>query len=450
MGTYTAARGGCRIAEVQAVEQTVDKAGSTMTDDGSRADAAGTPVSPPKPKPQRALTADFVRVLLFTGVVIAHSVNAVNTTPDVVRSAGMVGTMLHLTRYGFVAVTLFVLVLSMRGKSMSPMTFWRRRFGLIVLPYLVWTLVYSITDHLIIQNHPFPSVGIYFHDLGLKALTGDAKYQLYFLLISMQIYLVFPLLKKVLDRTADRPWRVLAAGFTIQMTMFVIYQYLPRPEGTFWYYVYEHMWKSLPMYALFVAIGALAAYHHKAMEQWLRSNVVLVVGVCGIACAFSIGAYLAATAPGDVPLNATTPWNPVQLPWLVGALVLLWLGAMAWDDMRAAGKRVGARAVSWATTRAFGVFAVHPLLLDGMARLGFFDDLNQWFPNSAAVRSTILVALTLTLSLIIVDLLLRIPRISRWFVARDRIPFPKLRTTKPVPESVQVPADDQIRSNQLT
>ncbi|MFI8771284.1 acyltransferase [Gordonia sp. NPDC062954] len=378
--------------------------------------------APPSAKAARAHTADLVRVLLFTGVVIAHSINGINTTPDVIRSSNLVGTLLHLTRYGFVAVTLFVLVLSTRDRPMAPRTFWRRRFGLVVWPYLLWTIIYAITDHLVIAGNPFGSPGQFFGDLAVNMVDGQGKYQLYFLLISMQIYLAFPAIAWLLRRTENRHWAVLGAAGAIQMSMFVVYQYLPRPTGDAWTVVYENLWKTLPMYALFVAIGALAAYHHEAVERWLRDHVVWVIAAGLIGTAFSVSAYLLATAPGDVPLQANTPWNPATLPWLIGGLALLWLAAMGWDDLRAAGRSVGARAVSIATIRAFGVFAVHPLILDVLARIGFMSALFDWFPNSAALRSIALVVVTLALSLVVVDLLLRTP-LSRWLVARPRIPL---------------------------
>lgn len=412
------------------MEQTVSLTGSTALVEGTSAGGIPAPRLDTAPaKPQRALTADFVRVMLFTGVVVAHGVNAVNTTPDVVRSANLVGTLLHLTRYGFVAVTLFVLVLSMRGRTMSPMTFWRRRFGLIVVPYLAWTVIYAITDHLVIAGNPFPGAGRFFTDLGLDTLSGEGKYQLYFLLISMQIYLAFPALAWLMRRTAHRPWLVLSAAGAVQLAMFVVYQYLPRPGGQVWHQVYENLWKTLPMYALFIAIGMLAAHHHRALEEWLRAHIAPVITCCLLGTAFSIGAYTLSTSSGNVPLQSNTPWNPLYLPWLLSGLVALWLIAMAWDGMRQSGLAVGAQAVSYATIRAFGVFAVHPLLLDIEARLGFFDLLNRWLPTSPALRTTILVVLTLAASLIVVDLILRTP-VSRWIVARDPVARPWRRISR--------------------
>ncbi len=370
-------------------------------------------------KPKREQTADLTRVLLFLGVVFAHCVTTINYTPDVIRQTGLISAALHLTRYGFVAVTLFVLVLSMRGRTMTAREFWRKRFGLIVAPYLVWTLVYSVTDHLLIDGDPFPSFGRWLGDLVRHAFTGDAKYQLYFLLISMQIYLFFPALQALSRRLVNHPWAVLCTAAVIQLGFFALYQYAPRPSGEPWDTLFNHMWKLLPMYVLFMAIGMLAAQHYEAVSAWLRSHALRVAAVCLAAGVFSLLAYLRDTEPGAVPVGATTAWNPLYLPWYVGGTVLLWLGAMMWDDLRASGRAVGARVVSYATVRAFGVFAVHPLMLDILGKVGFFDLLGSWFPGSATMRTAALTLVVLAMSLLFVDLMLRTP-ISRWVVARER------------------------------
>jgi len=404
---------------------------SAESDTTGVAPATTTPAATPFGKSRsRAHTADFVRVFLFTFVVVAHSVNAINGGPDEVRGANLVGTLCHLTRYGFVAVTLYVLVLSMQGREMSPVQFWRRRFGLVVGPYLAWTLIYAVTDHVIIRDNPFPPAGEWLSGLVHDLFVGEGKYQLYFLLISMQIYLFFPLISWIFDRGRNRPWLLLSGGALIQITMFVIYQYLPRPSGAAWDVAYHHLWKTLPMYALFVAMGVLAAQHQQAVDKWLREHMATVVLVAAGCAAFTVAGYLLATSPGNVPWKANTAWNPVSLPWLVGGFALLWLIGLVWDDRRAAGRPAAAKFVSQATLRAFGVFAVHPLILDVLGRVGFLSGLFEWFPHSAILRSLILIAVVLSSSLIVVDLLLRLP-FSKWLTARPRIPLlPKRREKK--------------------
>ena len=91
-------------------------------------------------------------------------------------------------------VTLFVLVLSMRGKDddrhrvlAAPVRSWS--CGRICQ----WAIIYSITDHLLIpdpRSRTHLVLGPGYGSIG----EGTGRYQLYFLLISMRIYLLFPLI----------------------------------------------------------------------------------------------------------------------------------------------------------------------------------------------------------------------------------------------------------------
>lgn len=83
----------------------VESSGVRTLDDGANT-APPMAVSGARMARNRAHTADLVRVVLFTSVVVAHSVNAINVDDDVARPTNLIGTLCDLSRYGFVAVTL--------------------------------------------------------------------------------------------------------------------------------------------------------------------------------------------------------------------------------------------------------------------------------------------------------------------------------------------------------
>ena len=66
--------------------------------------------------------------------------------------------------------------------------FWRRRYLLVVVPYVVWTAIYFVADA--VPLHPMSGA---VHSFTFDLVTGAARYHLYFLLVTMQLYLVFPL-----------------------------------------------------------------------------------------------------------------------------------------------------------------------------------------------------------------------------------------------------------------
>jgi surface polysaccharide O-acyltransferase-like enzyme len=128
---------------------------------------------------------DLVRVLTFACVIAVHTVVAINP-PDSVPAGGA-AMLLHFTREAFVALTAFVLVHRYRA-SLHVVPFWRRRFLLIGTPYLVWSVIYT---GLALSTTPLPPTAA-LTQLGINLLTGTACYHLYFLVVTMQCYLLFP------------------------------------------------------------------------------------------------------------------------------------------------------------------------------------------------------------------------------------------------------------------
>ncbi|MGW0004166.1 acyltransferase [Nocardia grenadensis] len=370
---------------------------------------------PPAARPYNH-TADFVRVALFTLVVASHTHG---TTPDVAGGTGLMATVAHTTRYGFVAITVFVLFLGYSGRKVSPLAFWRRRFGQVVLPYLAWSVLYTVFLVWWDDSTPMPGPRDLARDSAHSVLTGDGRYHLYFLLISMQIYLLFPALQWLITRTAGHHLELLVGALAVQWAMFAFFDWPGAPELLGWG-AYLHLWKTLPMYALFAVIGALLAVHFDRADAWIRANLPLVVGAAAVGCAYGIAGHLRdVAAEGIDPMRTSAAWNPQFLPLFVGTLTLIYLVGMAWNDHRGDGTGPVARVVSYGALRAFGVFAVHPMMIDVVYRVLPVDPLLDPVPP---LRSTVLTVIVLAASLAVVEIALRTP-LSTVLVARPRRPL---------------------------
>src|SRR5919199_5988854 len=121
-----------------------------------------------------------------------------STTSDSDARARGVLMLLHFTRATFFVITGFVLFHSNYRRDLDLGRFWRRRFLLIGVPYVVWSVLYWLT-----YAYRYRSVDL--RQLAVQLLTGTAEYHLYFLLVSMQVYLVFGLLVRVIRLTAGAP-----------------------------------------------------------------------------------------------------------------------------------------------------------------------------------------------------------------------------------------------------
>src|ERR1700739_2035873 len=99
--------------------------------------------------------------------------------------------------------------------------FYRRRVVAVVIPYLCWTLIYFF--YLLPTAH-YASVGQALYHLGWWAAVG--YYQLYFLIVIMQFYLVFPFVLMLLRRTRGHHGLVIAVAAAAQVTIAI---------GTHWH-----------------------------------------------------------------------------------------------------------------------------------------------------------------------------------------------------------------------
>ncbi|WP_182359650.1 acyltransferase [Tomitella gaofuii] len=362
----------------------------------------------------RVHSVDLIRVSLFTLVLMVHATGSINWDADHVRGMQFFTMMVHCARYGFVFVTGFVLFLAYYRSSITAPAFWRRRYGFVAAPYLAWSVIYVITGYVFVRA-PWPDTGAVFGDIGTAILQGNAQYQMYFLLISMQIYLLFPLVRMLLRRTEGHHGKVMAGAVALQAGVFVLFSFY-HPDLDW----YGHMWKALPTYALFLVGGALAAVHYERFAPWVRRNRRWLVPLSIAGAVFTIVMFFATTGGGNMPGLAYAAWSVQNLPWYLAAVALFFIVAQAWDDRRGEGAGWGARLVDYGAVRAFGIFAVHPLVIDLIHQSGFVDWLYATYPDTTLQRSVLLVLVTLVASLCLVELILYTP-LARVLVAHDRI-----------------------------
>ena len=124
-------------------------------------------------------------------VVSVHTLAFAGGT--VTMSIGAVTTIFHTSRELFLLLTALVLTYNYGQRPLKAGRFWRRRFWLVLPAYVTWSAIYYAADGR--SRGAFPSA--FLHDLA----NAGARYHLYFLLVSMQIYLLFPLIRWVLKKT---------------------------------------------------------------------------------------------------------------------------------------------------------------------------------------------------------------------------------------------------------
>jgi peptidoglycan/LPS O-acetylase OafA/YrhL len=169
---------------------------------------------------------DVVRILTFACVIAVHTTSDTIGATDVPLFAVL--GILHFTREVFFALSGFVLVYSYLGRPVPMRQFWPRRFLLAGVPYLLWSAIYLFAGTLHAPHlTPLELIGRFI----VVVLTGSAWYHLYFLLVTMQVYLLLPAIMWTVKKSRGRHGLVLAVGGVFQLLLMAVYEYWSDMPG---------------------------------------------------------------------------------------------------------------------------------------------------------------------------------------------------------------------------
>lgn len=335
-----------------------------------------TTTATPGPQPERAreraphlYELDVVRILTFACVIMVHTISYTASSGDVVLNGLL--ALVHFTREVFFALSSFVLVHSYLNRPVPMRKFWPRRFLLVGVPYLVWSAIYIVVPYM---YSPQGTLASLLQHYVYAVLTGTAWFHLYFLLVTMQVYLLLPVIVWVVRKMRGHHVTLLVISGAAQLLLTGAYMYWP--VATSW--INGFSGQLFISYQFFILLGAVAADHSVRLMGWVRRHRKNI-GLATLAtAAATIEVYLLAIQGGKNPIAAGVPLQPIVMVWSVAiALGLLALGSL-WSDHR---KPHGflARTIALGSDRSFGIFLSHPLVLWTILLLG-----NHWLSSNVA------------------------------------------------------------------
>jgi surface polysaccharide O-acyltransferase-like enzyme len=303
----------------------------------------------------------------------------------------------HSSREVFFVLTALVLVHGYGRRSVRWGDFWRKRYLCVAVPYLAWTVIYMCAD-----GHWRDPIGTLPHLLVGDLLTGGAKYQLYFLLVSMQIYLVFPLIRWVLQVTRRHHGLLLAgcAVFQLAISLAVQRQWSPDALMTAWVNGPNAV---LPSYVFYIMAGAVAGWHLDAVTAWTRAHRRLVLGGTAALVASAVGVYLLQRlAGGESTAAASAVFQPAVVFESVAIAWSFYTAGLIWVDRGMPQHRL----VRAGSDSSFGIYLAHPLILMGADILAVRSGL---FAASARAPLALVLVLVVTVAVPLVYAISALP-----------------------------------------
>jgi peptidoglycan/LPS O-acetylase OafA/YrhL len=351
---------------------------------------------------------DAMRPVKQFGVVSTHTLiffAAAGTGISV--GAGL--QLLHVTREAFLFISACMITYSFRGvKQLDLRTFWRRRFSAVGVPYLCWTLIYFfITIHGTKGSLP----GRLDH---LAYLAGTGYYQLYFLVVLLEFYAVFPLLLMLLRKTVGHHVALLAVSGALQVLIVSLMHW-----GVFPTHYMRGFWatREVTSYQFYLIAGMVVAFHLEEVHHWLVTHVrcVLLLTLASAVIA-EVWYYLAVYHVVSWFGSSSDPFQPVVIPWNIGAIASIYLvGVWLVSPRRSPLTRV---LTKMGSDDSYGVYLAQLVFITALGWCGW-RHLNGYIPWPLTCLITVVIVFTACVAL--TELLARTP-LSKALTGRSRIP----------------------------
>jgi peptidoglycan/LPS O-acetylase OafA/YrhL len=348
-----------------------------------------------------------MRVVAFLCVILVHVITV--TYPLLPEGPAATQLVLHSTRAVFFFVSTFVLCYGAYERPPRAGVFVARRLRLLGIPYLLWTIAYWVLGDWWRIRHDQAAA---LDDLHIALLWGASWYHMYFLLVSLQIGVLFPLFLRLLRAAKGHHGLLLAVSAVVQFgALALTFHPTPLTGWAGWYQLHGYM--LLPTYGCFVVAGALAAVHLDRCHAWVvahtRTIWIVVLGTL----AGTLVWYRHTVAGGRDSASSSMATQPVSLLWGLAAVLALYAIATRWERARVAvpSRRVAALGAQL----AFGVYLVHPMILRLLQTNGFTDAL----PWSTPADTAVLLFVVTAASALFAWLVGRTP-LSPWLIGRER------------------------------
>jgi surface polysaccharide O-acyltransferase-like enzyme len=309
---------------------------------------------------------EYLRGFAVLAVIAVHiSMNF--TRIPVVNPLALLDVFIYITAHFAVPVFIFisgwVLALRYSGAYSVP-AYYRRRARTVLPPYLFFSALYL----LVVVEGAIGLAGVPALDAVAGALLmGTAAYHLWFFVVIIQLYLLYPLIARgydLFDRAGAALFLLLALLF-FQVLWNVGAHALGAFAGVEWYMV---LIRLFPSHLFYFVLGIHIARHTDRFRSALRSlspaGVVaaagggaLLVGGMWAATVFLSGGFSGATLAVFCVYRILEPLYYVPV---IVALVLV-----AWRLEEAGGRLPGASRSFG--EHSFGIYLIHPLVIAACA-----------------------------------------------------------------------------------
>ncbi|MGN4125957.1 acyltransferase [Lysinibacillus sphaericus] len=276
---------------------------------------------------------DVLRGIAFLAVVLQHVIAGLFYLPSINLDSVTLGTTLLATiRFAvplFVFITGVVLFYNYEGK-INYKTFIKKRFVQVIVPYAIWTIFYFVWVKFLFG---VSAIGTWtaLKEMGVALVTGKAHYHLWFMVMIIPFYFLFPLFKIFISKEKKFSRNLSTILFFLILNFSLLYF---LSNGTF-----SHIFSKLPFIVnyldrnflfwsfYFIFGGFVGVYYKRFIEfnnkicllnilVWAFSMILIYKKISDINYTETLNNYL-------LSANVTSPLNPIIFLFLISSILLM-------------------------------------------------------------------------------------------------------------------------------
>lgn len=310
---------------------------------------------------------DSLRGIAILGVLMVHATSiAVGSLENSMSKTVYIvlNTLSLFCVPAFIFLSGFVLLYQYFDKPMTPRAlgdFYLKRFKQLVIPYVVISLGYELAVHVMSGKAWEPMEML--HQFGEHLLYGKSYAHLYYVIITIQLYVLFPLLLLLFRKLRSLAWMAVLIGFVIQWSFYLM-------NREYWHLASKGSW-SFTYFFIFMLgayLGMKRLLDSKREDESdtrqgasiLTKVAAAIVGLMWVAATTGfLWMYIDLRTGGPVPEGY---WFEVgyQLYTLLTTIVLLRVCVALNGN---AISRSIAKILQQLGALSFGIYLIHPLFL---------------------------------------------------------------------------------------
>ncbi|WP_313134854.1 acyltransferase [Anaerocolumna sp.] len=353
----------------------------------------------------RILYLDILRVLSIIGVIAIHTVAGKAQDINVLGESGWwwANVVNSITRW---AVPVFFMIsgaLILDSPHLDNIPhFIKSRFLKVGIPFLIWSIIYSLIMQIYILGNKihFPEIlGILF----MNILLDKSYYHLWFVYDIFIIYLISPLLKKIVVHSTKKEFEYWLGLWFVSTILYTLIQSLVAFFGGPAYF-YVHI-LNIPFAFGLSGYCILGYYlHHNDLSKKMR--IIIYIGALISVLLTVFGTYFISISKNTLNEGLYSHFAvttvTISIAIFIAAKNINWNGFLTESFQKLLGTLSNA---------TYGIYLIHMvLIIDFSGRLTFLAE------KSYAFYTIALIIISFTLSFVLVKLIQLIPRVGKHLI----------------------------------